>query len=449
MGEEAGFVEERLGLRASGGSPKAAPIRSDLERDAEDERDFRQAEASRGRHGSTTPAVSTKCDRSRSVDDPTTRAPVTDRLISADGHVVEPLEVFAPVAERFARTRPKLVHTEDRGWVLDTGLGWTFQPGRFATAGMDPRTAEYEAQERSGYARDSLTDLRARLRDMDQDGIEAEVLFPTMVGSFLSGRKLGPEASMAVCRSYNDWLLDYCSESRGRLIPLACIPVGDVDVAVGEVERAKRLGHVGVVVSCGSPKERPYADPSYDRLWAAAQAARLPVAFHAGFGSAGVLKAAPFERHGLRYSLRHVSAALTMSDLVYGGVCERFPDIRFVFAEFGTGWSAHFFANAERRQHRTGGFDRARARFSEYWHRNFRITFEDDAIGVRTRREIGVETLMWASDYPHGDSVFPNSRRTVDRIMTDCSPAERHAMTAKNVAALYRLPLVRDEGVTA
>jgi uncharacterized protein len=366
---------------------------------------------------------------------------VKDWLISADAHVVEPLEVFGAVAERFARTTPKLVHTEDQGWVLDSGLGWTFQPGRFATAGIDPQTTEYEAQERSGYARDSLTDLRARLRDMDEDGVKGEVLFPTMVGSFLSGRKAGPEVTAALCRSYNDWLLDYCGESRGRLFPLACVPVCNLDVAVAEVERARKLGHVGIVIPCGSAADRPYVDSAYDPLWAAAQAMHLPVAFHAGFGSDRAVKAESFQRHGLRYALRHISAAVTIGDVVNGGVCERFPDIRFVFAEFGTGWIASFLANMDWRQFRTGELRRVGTRFSDSWRRNFLITFEDDAVGIRTRHEIGVDTLMWASDYPHGDSIWPSSRSTVDRIMTDCAPEERHAMTVKNVAALYQLPI--------
>ena len=375
------------------------------------------------------------------MDDAKGTGLVNDRLISADAHVVEPLEVFAAVAKRFARTTAKLVHTEDRGWVLDTGLGWTFQPGRFATAGIDPQTAEYATQERSGYARDSLTDLRARLTDMDKDGVEGEVLFPTMLGSFLSGRKVGPEVTAALCRSYNDWLLDYCRESRGRLFPLACVPVCNLDVAVAEAERVKMLGHVGIVVPCGSPEDRPYVDPGYDPLWAAAQAMHLPVAFHAGFGSDRVVKAEPFQRHGLRYSLRHISAAVTISDVINGGVCERFPGIRFVFAEFGTGWIAYFLANMDWRQFRTGELRRTGPRFSDYWRRNFLTTFEDDTIGIRTRYEIGVDALMWASDYPHGDSVWPNSRSTVERIMTDCAPEERHAMTVQNVAALYRLPI--------
>jgi len=363
------------------------------------------------------------------------------RLVSADSHVVEPLEVFAAAAKRLGSDAPKLIHTEDRGWVMDTGLGLTVQPGRFATAGLEPQTRDYEAQERSGYARDSLTDLRARLADLDRDGVEGEVLFPTLVGRFVSRLEHGPEVAEALLRSYNDWLADYCSEAPARLFPLACIQVRDLDAAVAEVERVKKLGHVGIVIPCGSPADRPYADRVYDPLWAAAQALRLPVAFHAGFGPDRGSRAESFQRHGLRYTLQHVDAAITISDLILGGACDRFPEVRFVPTEFETGWIAQFLARMDWRQFRHEDRSRIRMRFSDYWRQNFLTTFEDDDIGIRTRDEIGVESLMWASDYPHGDSVWPNSRSTLDRIMAECTAEERHAMSLKNVVELYGLPI--------
>jgi predicted TIM-barrel fold metal-dependent hydrolase len=95
---------------------------------------------------------------------------------------------------------------------------------------------------------------------------------------------------------------------------------------------------------------------------------------------------------------------------------------------------------AYKRRGGTRGYPKIPNTPSYYWRQNFRITFEDDPIGILTRDKIGVETLMWGSDYPHGDSVFPDSQGVLDRIMADCSPQERYAMTAKNVVDLYDLP---------
>ena len=366
------------------------------------------------------------------------------RLVSADSHVVEPPEVFAAVAKRFGGDAPKLIHTEDRGWVMDTGLGHTVQPGRFATAGLEPGSRGYLAQERSGYARDSLTDLRARLADMDGDGVEAEVLFPTLVARIFSRLEGGPEVAEALLRSYNDWLADYCSEAPARLFPLACIQVRNLEAAVAEVERVRKRGHVGIVIPCSSPADRSYSDPAYEPLWAAAQAMRLPVAFHAGFGADRGIRAESFQRSALRYTLQYVDAAVTISDLILGGVCDRFPEVHFVPTEFETGWIAHFLARMDWRQLRHEDRNGIRMRFSDRWRRSFLTTFEDDEIGIRTRDAVGVGSLMWASDYPHGDSVWPNSRSTVDRIMDGCTAAERHAMTFQNAVDLYGLPIASE-----
>jgi predicted TIM-barrel fold metal-dependent hydrolase len=195
------------------------------------------------------------------------------------------------------------------------------------------------------------------------------------------------------------------------------------------------------VIPAGTADDRPYSDRAFDVVWAAARDTRSPVAFHAGYGSDRTVQAGALERHDLRYALRHLSAAIVASDLIDGSVCERFHDVRFVFAEFGIGWIASFLGNKDWREFRRGGRSRGAKRFSDEWRRHFRATFEDDAIGIRTRAEIGVEALIWASDYPHGDSVWPDSRTTVDDTLANCTREERHAITAQNAVDLYRLPM--------
>jgi len=365
----------------------------------------------------------------------------TAPLISADSHIVEVPEIFAPVAKRFGKPAPRMVETAERGWQLDTGLGRTIPVGVFATAGMEPQTPQHDQTERAGYeARDSLTSITARLRDMDADGVAAEVLFPSAMGGFYAMQ--GPDAEIAAATfvSYNDWLADYARESRGRMFPLACIQVHDIPGAVAEARRAKQLGHVGIVLPCGSPDERLYLDPEYDALWATAQELHLPVTFHSGIGASHNSTPEAFRRHGLGYTLIHLGVAVTISDLIMGGVCDRFPNITFVAAEFETGWIAHFLKRMDWRQFRREDRTKIKLRFSDYWRRNFVATFEDDELGIRTRDIIGVETLMWASDYPHGDSVWPNSRATVERIMADCSVEESARMTSRTVSRVFGLP---------
>jgi uncharacterized protein len=361
--------------------------------------------------------------------------------ISADSHVIEPPEVFAPVARRLRGTEPKMIYTEERGYLLDTGLGRTINVGLFATAGMEPQSEEAKATERGGYeARDCILDIRARLRDMDADGVDAEVLYPSALGGFFAMQEEDLEVAQATLASYNDWIADYVKDSDGRMFPLACIQVRDLEAAVREMSRAKDLGHVGIVIPYGVPDELPYTETAYDKLWAAAEELRLPVTFHSAVGAPRNGMPESFRRHGLGYTLIAVPMAVTISDLIMSGVCERFPEIRFVPTEFETGWIAHFLQRMDWRQFRRGDRTSLPMQFSEYWQRNFRTTFEDDEIGIRTRDIIGVNTLMWASDYPHGDSVWPNSQAVLDRIMAGCSEDECYLMTAKTVVDLYGLP---------
>jgi predicted TIM-barrel fold metal-dependent hydrolase len=124
-------------------------------------------------------------------------------------------------------------------------------------------------------------------------------------------------------------------------------------------------------------------------------------------------------------------------------VAHRFPGLKFVCTEWNTGWLAHWL---ERLDH---SFYRSRSAAppeidmlpSEYWRRQFYATFEDDRIGILTRDSIGTGTLMWGSDYPHHDSVWPHSREVLDRIFEDVPADVRNAMTRDNVSKLYRLPV--------
>jgi predicted TIM-barrel fold metal-dependent hydrolase len=127
------------------------------------------------------------------------------------------------------------------------------------------------------------------------------------------------------------------------------------------------------------------------------------------------------------------------------GVCERFPDLKFVPTEFETGWVGNFLRRIDHAFARSGGSTfpdvKLSMKPSDYWHRNCLITFEDDEIGIRTRDFIGVENLLWGSDYPHGDSIFPNSQRILDELFVGVSDDDRRAITAGNACRLYHLPL--------
>ena len=200
----------------------------------------------------------------------------------------------------------------------------------------------------------------------------------------------------------------------------------DLDEAIAEMTRVKQLEAVGICIPATAPPDHLYSDPWYDKFWAAAQDLRMPLNMPIFTGATPEHGLAP-RQAGSRANgpMSFAGAAMTIADLIQSGVCERFPDIRFVVTEFETGWVAHVLKRLDWAYVRAGG-ERAFGLPmlpSQYWRRNFAVTFEDDPLGIMTRDFIGTDTMMWGNDYPHGDSIFPHSQRVLGEI----DPVRLHA----------------------
>ncbi|HEU5402936.1 MAG TPA: amidohydrolase family protein [Terriglobales bacterium] len=370
----------------------------------------------------------------------------SERLcISADSHVVEPAEFFEPLAAIFGDEAPRVVTPDPAlGPKLDLGNGKL----GISISGLLQQNVDFtspEAREslRLGYdlARPGCYDTTARLSDQDMDGIDAEVLYPSVLFNVYQIENL--DIVKATFRLYNDWVADYCSQQPKRLFPLGSVQLYDLDEAISEMERAKQMGHVGICIAATAPPDRLYSDPWYDRFWAAAQDMRLPLNMHIFTGATDNHGLAPRQASSRANGpMGFAGAGMTICDLIQSGVCERFPDLKFVLTEFETGWIAHVLRRLDWAFVRGGGERATGLKMlpSQYWRRNFYCTFEDDPLGIMTRDFIGTETMMWGNDYPHGDSVFPHSRQVLSEILSDCTDEERWQLTVKNVVDLYDLP---------
>jgi predicted TIM-barrel fold metal-dependent hydrolase len=364
--------------------------------------------------------------------------------ISADSHVVEPPEVFNGLEERFGEEAPKIIHHEEYGDILSVPgqpLRPNFGVGRLGIAGHyanDPETIEMIHR---GYAgmRPGVMDPVARMDDQALDGIDAEVLYPSVL--FAIYRIKNPHVVAAVFRNYNDWLANYCSQVPDRLFPLACIPLHDVDEGLAELERTAKMGHRGACIPCVPPEGRPYSDPEYDRFWARAQELKMPLNMHI-FTTATTNHGLPNWGPIMNYALAHTGLAAVIGDLICGGVCARFPGLRFIPTEWETGWVGHFLQRLDWALLRepSAAAEEVREAPSEYFHRHFLMTFEDDLIGIMTREQIGVRNLMWGSDYPHHDSIFPRSQEVLDDIFEGVPDDDRYRITVANCCELYDLP---------
>ncbi len=367
---------------------------------------------------------------------------------SCDSHVVEAPEVFDGLERRFGERAPRVV--TEFGGRPGTFVYWPKQNrpvpvGRFGIAGHrldDPETRKRMLEGWDGM-NPGVRDPVARLQEQDQDGIAGEVMYPSI--NMLTFSIDDREVVQAVFQRHNDWIRDYCSHAPERLIGVACLPLPDVDAAISELRRVAKMGIRGVAIPCTAPAEKPYSDPAYEPFWTAAEEAGLPVTMHIFCGSTWDMGLpAHWGNAGtsiVGYAMAHGAIASTLAQLVCGGVCERHPELRFVAAEWETGWFAHFLQRLDHAAYRARheASPDLKMRPSEYFHRQCYVTFEDDEVGVRTRDIIGVDNLLWGNDYPHHDSIWPRSMNVLSEIMTGVPADEVERMTWRNVQRLYAI----------
>jgi predicted TIM-barrel fold metal-dependent hydrolase len=265
----------------------------------------------------------------------------------------------------------------------------------------------------------SAFDAGARLAHMDAEGIYAQVLYPN-VGGFGSGGFLQlkePELMLDCVRAYNDFLVEWCSADRNRLIPVAAMPFWDVNECVKEVERAVASGH-RAVLACSQPAswgEPGLADRYWDPFWSAVQEAGVPISFHIGAGDLSDLFDDP-SGLGLRANFARVSSMIFMqnvhciADLIFGGVCHRFPDLKLVSVESGVGWIPSYLEAADwqfvgsetRREHPE--YDLLP---SEYFKRQIYGCFWFESEGLKSALGRLSDNLMWETDFPHPTCQHP------------------------------------------
>ncbi|XOV84031.1 MAG: amidohydrolase family protein [bacterium] len=386
------------------------------------------------------------------------------RPISADSHAVEGPEVFDGLPEQFGDDAPRVVSKEGEGdYILipnnpkrsrnvavmalaGTRLDYaTPLPREHASkpsAGsiQDP---EIQAYFTGGYAamRPGLTDGARRPDDQDIDGVSAEILYP---GWFPMFSLADLDLLIALQRNYNNWMHNQAVASQGRLVGLAALPVQDPQAAVAELERVIKLGFKGIVIPSNAPRGHRYCDEAYDPMWALAEEAGLPIAFHVACMShvPEWLKASADRDPIVTYAGSPALIHDTLVELMARGVCAKFPNLKFVLAEFNAGWIAHWLDKVQQgwaREYARDPSSTAPVDVMEIWKRQFFATIEDDTAALGTRELIGEECLLWGSDYPHTDSTWPCSAQVLDEMFEGYSAETRDKITRTNVANLYAL----------
>lgn len=376
------------------------------------------------------------------------------RFVSTDDHIIEPRDVWTGRLEsRLQDAAPRLVEKEK----LEH---WVFEDQRAPNSGLSVmagrRREEYSPKAvRYADMRPGCYDPRARLADMDADGIEAEVCFPTvpgMAGSLFIAAK-DKELALRCLQAYNDWLADtWCAADPRRLVGQVILPLWDVSIAVDELERGvgrglRALSFPNDPESLGLPG---LADPHWDPLWTAVEAAGLPVTLHIASGAMrGALPldpgaGAPAE---VFITIAPTTNFVVLSTLLFSGVLARHPGLRFLSVEGGIGWIPYLLQRADETFHKHRHWTKPRIAEppSFYFRRQLFANFLDDPVGIACRHAIGVDNVMFETDYPHSDTTFPHSHEVVARAFAGVPPDEARRMLRGNAIRLFGL----DTAVTA
>jgi len=368
-------------------------------------------------------------------------------IIDADAHVYEPPGVWQDRVPAALRPRAPLVTRTAEGDVWSFDAGDRVRPvGLMAAAGTSylgfrPSGLTYETIRRGHF------DPAARLADMDADGIHAQLLYPSVCEE--GARMFGDDRplQLACVRAYNEWLLEFCAASPGRLFGHAIIPATGVADAVAELEWALARGYRAVLISTfpGGTVEPTTED---DPFWARAAEAGVPVALHIGsFHAEGPVKRRRFEPAAVlpRASISKSGANTVplVACMIFSGLFERVPRLRALLVEANIGWIPAMLEQTDDMFLRYRWFTGAAASLptmpSRIFHRNFWATFMIDTVGIELRHRLNVDHLMWSTDYPHTGTDWPNSRVTIERVFRGVPRDEVRKMLHDNCRALYRL----------
>lgn len=368
---------------------------------------------------------------------------LTNGYFSADGHVVEPADLFTTRMDtRFRDRAPRVESLPDNDFYIVEGC--TPLPAGFDGGMIDDKVAgkiESMMGRRHTDTRPGAWDPTARLVDQDLDHLRAEVLYPGFFGlQFFS--VLDPEYQQECMRVYNDWLSEFCAASPKRLFGAALLPTrGSLKDAIAEAERIAKKGLSSLMIPAESP-ERPYSSSEYEPLWAALQDLGLPLAAHSGTGTGESIFARVQRLGGIGMGVTDNKIFMpqrALAELIWAAVPERYPRLRFVIVEGGIGWIASLlrFMDHWWTDHHHWMEPKLNEPPSTYFRRQFWATFEDDRAGILTRELMGVDRLMWGADYPHTEGVWPHSREQISKDFAGVPEGEVYQMVVDNAARLY------------
>ncbi len=362
------------------------------------------------------------------------------RIYSCDDHLdlsaVPPDLWESRVSRAHAERAPRVV-TRDRGavWVCEDHV-----MGRSGMPANREAVKAFSAIGRAGIDDDGYRagNPKLRLTDMDRDGLAASVIY----GPLSLGFPIDDPALQEACyAAWNDWAVEeFNATAPDRLCVLAFLPGHSPDAAAAELERCADRGHRGAIIGAF---DIDLGDRAWDRLWSAAEATGLPISFHIKGGTSSKLSYQIGKWQSAAYaSVLPLQLDEPLAIMLFGGALERHPGFTLVLAESGVGWLPYFLTRMDLEWKALGDkLDYAPSIApSELFHRQVMATFEEEPLAEQFIPLLGADSCMWASDYPHTDSTFPESQRAIEQTLGTLTDADLLKITATNCARMYGFP---------
>ncbi len=356
------------------------------------------------------------------------------RLISGDGHVNEPPDLWTDRVPAAMKDRAPRMQRFDEGdgWVIE-GVKDPINFGMNACAGLEPEDMKgwvrFEDIRHGGY------DPVARLDEMDRDGVDAEMLYatPRLSGAIIANQDA--EYHLTMIRAYNDWISEFVSHAPERFGGIAIVPNRGVEEAVAEIERVMdRPGMRSVMMGCW-PHGTLEIQPEDDKVFGVLAERGITLNIHVSMTqSMPAAHKAKLPGYG-----RFFDAPNRMIEMVFAGVFDRFPELNVLFAETDFGWVPYVKEQIDNNYLRLDPVSRFGLQMlpSEYISRHFHFGYMTDTFGLRNLGYVGAERVLWSNDYPHISADWPHSWRVIQASMAGLSPEDRQLVLAGNAQRLY------------
>jgi len=375
------------------------------------------------------------------------------KVFDSDMHIMEPPDLWQRyIAPEFRAGAPRGRTSNN---VRDLGLIFPSPERNVNRVAATPHRGHnfeknqeiYRDHARRGWSGE------VQLEAMDVEGIDVAVLFPTRGLSLLTHPDWQPQFAAALARAYNDWLHDFCQADPNRLLGSGMISVYDINDAVQETRRVvEEFGFRSVFLRSNIVNGKNWTDPYYESLWETLAELDLPLGFHEASGSRSRQCGEQFEPN---FGLRRIYAQpfeqmMGLGCFVAGGILERHPKMKVAFLEANCSWLPWLLWRLDEGYEREGDIFMTDLKMapSEYFKRQCFISIEPDEGPARyTIAEFGCEQLVFSTDYPHGDSKYPNAVESfLDLPLAD---EQKRKILWDNCARFYRsLPVRADQACT-